>query len=918
MGFYIRKSVKAGPFRFNLSKSGIGVSAGIPGFRIGTGPRGNYVHMGRNGVYYRASLGGDRAGSSPRLGQPNLPRQPAFRPSEVVMEDVTGATAMSLEPTGRGDLVDQLNAAAARFAWWWPTLVVVLLLGLVTMPWGLIIWALGGAGCIWLNLNDQARRTVVLFYDVHDDARTWFDSLVTQWRWLTESQRVWRIIQAGDVTGTHSFKVNAGASALVNRINAAASTSGKIKHLATNIAVPSITAGNSALYLLPDRLVVRDGKRYGDIDYQALRAFHQTERFIETSPLPGDSVQVDSTWQYVNVKGGPDRRFANNRMLPIMRYGRLIITSDSGLYWIIQTSRPDAAGAVAQAMSAAPAEPAARSVTNIAPAAQPDSEEKRTKVRCYNCRNVQQAPVGASTFRCEKCKAQLRRANKKTSPPATPSSLPVAAPPATAIRTQQQHPKPTQRPSNVSGAITRSLLTRAVTDCLASGQVFAAIDLETTGLFPMADRIVEIGVVKFRGDGEILDEFATLVNNPGSSPGAKSHHQIEDEDLIGAPTIDHVLPEIFAFMSGTVVVAHNLDFEEGFLASAAQRNGLSLPRLTGVCTLQAARRQLDSRAYSLISLYKSATGQWAEAQHTALGDARAVREVLLWMLRTAPKPLHLTVGATPVPTPAVPRPCEISCRPMPMTRASVAALLRSFPQSSTPRRGDSAEIERYRALLDDCVEDGRLTFEEAAALSAQARRTRLSGTQLRSLHREAWKSAFGEDADTDWAKLDSVRRREMWLLADALGLPDLTNEIGDAIERRAEPMPPPQARYLRGVRVGILGHGPELDLLRGRAAEYGASIAVRITQTVIWVATTTPNATDAPHRAARTHRVPILSPSVAKARLNDAIRAAELRDFERQRAIDEWDAQRQLRDEYWRPKWRPTELDYDPEPLYNN
>jgi DNA polymerase-3 subunit epsilon len=338
-----------------------------------------------------------------------------------------------------------------------------------------------------------------------------------------------------------------------------------------------------------------------------------------------------------------------------------------------------------------------------------------------------------------------------------------------------------------------------------------------------------------------------------------------------------------------------------------------------VCTLQAARRQLDGRAYSLISLYKTATGEWAENKHTALGDARALREVLLWMLRTAPQPLHLTVGAMRAPAPAKAlQPCAISCRPMPMTRASVAALLKSFPQSSTQRRGDPAEIDRYHALLDECVEDGRLTFEEAAALSAQARRTRLTGTQLRSLHRDAWQSAFGEDARSDWAKLDPVRRREMWLLADALGLSDLTSKIGNTIEGCAEPTPPPQARYLRGIRVGILGHGPDLDPLRARAEDHGASIAVRITHTVIWVATTTPDATDAPHRAARTHGVPILCPSVAKIRLDDAIRAAELRDFERQRAIDEWDAQRQSRDDYWRPKWRPTELDHDPEPLYNN
>lgn len=56
MGFYIRKSFRAGPIRFNLSKSGIGVSGGVKGARIGIGPRGTYVHAGRQGLYYRKNL----------------------------------------------------------------------------------------------------------------------------------------------------------------------------------------------------------------------------------------------------------------------------------------------------------------------------------------------------------------------------------------------------------------------------------------------------------------------------------------------------------------------------------------------------------------------------------------------------------------------------------------------------------------------------------------------------------------------------------------------------------------------------------------------------------------------------------------------------------------------------------------------
>jgi len=56
MGFYIRKAFSAGPIRLNLSKSGLGVSFGVKGARIGKGPRGSYVHAGRYGLYYRQSL----------------------------------------------------------------------------------------------------------------------------------------------------------------------------------------------------------------------------------------------------------------------------------------------------------------------------------------------------------------------------------------------------------------------------------------------------------------------------------------------------------------------------------------------------------------------------------------------------------------------------------------------------------------------------------------------------------------------------------------------------------------------------------------------------------------------------------------------------------------------------------------------
>lgn len=59
MPFYIRKAFSLGPLRFNLSKSGLGLSAGVRGLRVGVTPKGkSYVHAGRGGLYYRQSLDG--------------------------------------------------------------------------------------------------------------------------------------------------------------------------------------------------------------------------------------------------------------------------------------------------------------------------------------------------------------------------------------------------------------------------------------------------------------------------------------------------------------------------------------------------------------------------------------------------------------------------------------------------------------------------------------------------------------------------------------------------------------------------------------------------------------------------------------------------------------------------------------------
>jgi hypothetical protein len=74
-------------------------------------------------------------------------------------------------------------------------------------------------------------------------------------------------------------------------------------------------------------------------------------RFIESDILPHDAQVVDYTWQYVNKNGGPDRRFNNNRKLPICIYSEYMFKSDTGIYEVISTSKHSSMDAFAGFLS---------------------------------------------------------------------------------------------------------------------------------------------------------------------------------------------------------------------------------------------------------------------------------------------------------------------------------------------------------------------------------------------------------------------------------------------------------------------------------------------------------------------------------------------------------------------------------------
>ncbi len=107
----------------------------------------------------------------------------------------------------------------------------------------------------------------------------------------------------------------------------------------TNIPIPAIFLGRLALYFLPDRLLVREGNVFGAVLYRDMSIHLGSQQFIEDEAVPRDAEVVDHTWAFVNKDGGPDRRFSNNRRLPICLYEEISLDSPNGLNELLQVSR---------------------------------------------------------------------------------------------------------------------------------------------------------------------------------------------------------------------------------------------------------------------------------------------------------------------------------------------------------------------------------------------------------------------------------------------------------------------------------------------------------------------------------------------------------------------------------------------------
>lgn len=289
-----------------------------------------------------------------------------------------------------------------------------------------------------------------------------------------------------------------------------------------------------------------------------------------------------------------------------------------------------------------------------------------------------------------------------------------------------------------------------------SSTPFAVVDIETTGLSPRRDRIVELAVVLVRGNDEPRLVLDTLIN-PGQRMGQTEIHGISEADVATAPWFVDIADELVATLANRVLVSHNIYFDLSFIRAELAGAGLSV-NVPHLCTAllpavldEPGRLPLDAACRRF--------GVEAVPDHSASADALAAARLLMRELRLARKKgvrtfqdlahrggykfLDSFVFDTLDPPP----------------RLATSRRLRPRSGKTEPRRRSA--LSRYLEGVLNAVADLRVSNEELAEVIALRTSLKISVAEMRAVHArvfDAMLDRFTEDHE--------VAEPEALLIAD--------------------------------------------------------------------------------------------------------------------------------------------------------
>lgn len=320
MGFRLRKSINlGGGFRINISKSGVGYSWGVPGYRITKTAKGQtrttYSIPG-TGIGYIKENKKTKSRKPAKVSKPQVQMYEAY-------EDAKTLDSGQISEYQSAEYQELLDGIKNFRKWNALSTVLILTFLLSALP----IFFLSGIAGIILKIYVRKNLSIPMNYTFDEESKENFEQMNKRWKSLNNSKQLWQLTTTA---ATKDRKHNAGATNLVIRKKIKVSENCPI-FFKTDLQFITLSLQNETLIFMPDKILILKGKDVGAISYDNLYISGKEYRFVEEEKVPSDASIVDHTWAKVNKDGSPDKRFKGNRQLPICRYGLIQISTDSGM-----------------------------------------------------------------------------------------------------------------------------------------------------------------------------------------------------------------------------------------------------------------------------------------------------------------------------------------------------------------------------------------------------------------------------------------------------------------------------------------------------------------------------------------------------------------------------------------------------------
>lgn len=217
---------------------------------------------------------------------------------------------------------------------------------------------------------------------------------------------------------------------------------------------------------------------------------------------------------------------------------------------------------------------------------------------------------------------------------------------------------------------------------------YIAFDVETTGLNPMENEIIEIGALKVR-DGKVAERFMEFIHPTAPISAAITNLTgITNEMVAGARPRCEVVSDFLDFCEDDILIGHNVSFDYSFMKCSAAADGLPFEKL-GIDTLKIAKKvhsDLDSKSLGSLCAYYNIENRSAHrAYHDALATAKLYQTLAHYFEADDPKlfqPVQLTYRVK---------------KPQPATIKQIALLNNLIRKKRADIKWDPAAITRSEA-----------------------------------------------------------------------------------------------------------------------------------------------------------------------------------------------------------------------------